>query len=102
MTFTTYMSGSLVRVSAVFTDIMGVAKDPTTVTLKWQKGGSAPTSYVYPSAPVIRDGAGLYHGDLDTSNWTGPNPQKNFIEWVAAGTVQSISVDYFEVVPAEL
>ncbi len=97
-----YLSGTLVRTTTTFTNASGAATDPTTITLKYQKAAGPATTVVYPSSPVIKDGVGVYHADLDTTGWAGPNNLKYFIEWIGTGTVQAINVDNWEVTPAEL
>lgn len=96
---TIYMSGSLVRTSASFTDVAGVAADPTTVTLKYKKDAGATTTVVYPSAPIIKDSTGHYHADLDTTGWAGPGNQLWETEWIGTGAVIAIGDDPWYVEP---
>jgi hypothetical protein len=101
-----YLSGNLVRVatysgsisspSGGFLDENGILADPTTVTLTYRPGPSSPlVSVTYPSTPVVRDAAGLYHADLDTTDaaataiWT--------YEWGGTGTVQATAASEFTV-----
>lgn len=89
----TYMSGSLVRTIATFTDITGAPANPTTVTLKVQVGVGAT-----PSEPTpMNDAAGVYHYDIDTTGYTGSGLQTVTVEWIGAGAVQAIAVDSFQV-----
>ncbi len=94
----TYMSGSLVRTTATFVNASGSATDPTTTTLKYKVGAGTVTTI---SSPV-HDGTGVFHYDLDTSGWAGPDNQIWITEWVGQGTVQAISVDIWEVSPPAL
>lgn len=98
----TYMSGTLVRSKAAFTDVTGAAADPTTVTLKYRKGAGATTTVVYPSAPIIKDATGAYHADLDTTGWAGPGNLVELAQWQGTGTVQAIAVDSWLISPPEL
>ena len=102
MSIPQYMSGSLVRVSAAFTDITGAAADPTTITLKYRKDAGATTTIVYPAAGTNRSGTGAYYADLDTTGWAGTGFQTWEVEWVGTGTVQAISTYVFQVIPPGL
>lgn len=102
-----YPSGSLVRVANYtgliasptggFRDVNGILTDPTTVTLAYSLNGGTPTIVVYPSPPIVKDGVGLYHADLDTSGalvlteWT--------YEWKGTGTILATKQNIFEVTP---
>ena len=101
----TYLAGSLVRVATYagdiispaggFRDANGNLADPTTVMLKYRPGVSASVVTVtYPAAPVIRDGQGLYHADLDT---TGAQTDTWTYEWIGTGAVQAIADGTFKV-----
>jgi hypothetical protein len=98
----TYMSGTLVRTRAAFTDVTGAAADPTTCTLKYKQGAAAAVTVVYPSAPIVRDGVGGYHADLDTSGWAGPGNRLDIQQWSGTGNVQAIGDDTWEVEPPAL
>jgi len=101
-----YLAGSLVRVATYsgpissptggFRDATGTLADPTTVTLSYRPGpGQALVVVTYPSAPIIKDGTGLYHADLDTTAatvsavWT--------YEWDGTGAVQAPARNSFAV-----
>lgn len=101
----TYLAGSLVRVATYagglpepaggFRDANGVLADPTTVTLKYRPGMSASVvTVIYPANPVVRDAAGLYHADLDT---TGFSTDTWTYEWIGTGDVQAIADNTFQV-----
>jgi hypothetical protein len=96
------MAGSLVRTTATFASITGLAADPTTVTLKYKTGAGTTTTVTYPSAPIVRDSTGVYHADLDTTGWAGPDDLLYATEWTGTGTVQAIGAGYFQVTPAAL
>lgn len=98
----TYISGSLVRSSAAFLDASGAATDPTAIVMKWRTGAGSTTTVTYPTAPIIKDSAGNYHADFDTTGWTGPNPLEYFVQWTGTGTVQAIDADVWEVTPPQL
>ena len=91
------MSGSLVRSSAVFTNIAGTPTDPTTTTAKYRAGVGATQN----PAPV-HDGAGLFHVDIDTTGWAGPENLLYTCQWQGTGAVIAIGPDYFEVEPPAL
>lgn len=97
-----YMSGTLVRTTATFTNIAGAAADPTTITLKYQTGAGAVTTAVYPAAPVVKDSTGVYHADLDTTGWAGAGPVTQVAEWIGTGAVQAIAADSWQVIPPAL
>lgn len=67
----TFKLGALVRLSAAFTDVDGLAADPTDVTIKHRVGNTGTiTTEVYNGGAgnVIKDSVGNYHLDvlLDT------------------------------------
>ena len=101
----TYYAGTLVRVATYtgtvasptpgtgFRDQNGSLADPTTITLSYREGTSgALVTAVYPAAPVIRDGAGLYHADLDT---TGSPEEPWEYAWQGTGAVQASASGFF-------
>lgn len=92
-----YMSGTRVRSIAVFTDVNGAAKDPTAVEIKYRIGVAAP---VVPAA--TKDGVGVYHYDIDTTGWAGPDVVLCACQWKGTGDVVAIDVDYFEIEPPAL
>lgn len=95
-----YTSGTLVRtIAANFTDINGVVKDPTTTTLKYRKGLGAVTTAIFPAAPIVKDSAGNFHADLDTSGFTGPDLELWEVEWIGTGDVVAIGTDEWQVEP---
>lgn len=101
----TYLAGSLVRVATYsgsvsspaggFRDSSGALVDPQTVTLKYRPGVNAGVvTAVYPAAPIIRDAAGLYRADLDT---TGGLTDTWTYLWVGTLTDQAIAKGTFNV-----
>jgi len=98
----TYMSGSLIRSSAAYTDTSGTPADPSSVVLQYKADAGDTTTVTYPDSPIVKDGTGAYHADLDTSGWAGPARQLWIVEWTGTGTVQAIGVDSWEVEPAAL
>jgi hypothetical protein len=103
-----YLTGSLVRVATYsgsiatptggFRDINGNLADPVTVTLKYRPGSAASTiTVIYPAAPVIKDGTGLYHADLDTTGLLIPFDEWAY-EWIGVGSIQAAAETVFEVI----
>jgi hypothetical protein len=101
----TYLAGSLVRVANYagsvtspaggFCDSNGNLGDPAQVTLRYQPGTDAETVTVtYPASPVVRDGAGLYHADLDTTGF--PAGTWTYV-WEGSGGVQATAQAAFAV-----
>jgi hypothetical protein len=101
----TYLAGSLVRVATYagsvaspvggFSDSDGSLGDPAQVTLKYQPGSEAEVvTAVYPSPPVVRDGTGLYHADLDTTGF--PAGTWTYL-WEGSGGVQAAADSTFGV-----
>jgi hypothetical protein len=106
----TYLAGSLVRVATYagnvfapvggFRNSDGVLVDPTTVTLEYQPGPGQPVvTVVYPSAPIARDGVGLYHADLDTTGsatctWTYTLKGTGSAQAIAEGTFNVTAVPF--------
>jgi hypothetical protein len=98
----TYISGSLVRTNASFANLAGGATDPSVVVLKYKKDAGATTVVTYPAAPIVRDSAGTYHADLDTTGWGGPGLQHWEIQWSGTGVITAIGDDWFDVEPPSL
>jgi hypothetical protein len=98
----TYMSGSLVRTSAAYTDVNGAPADPTSVILKYKQGNGATQTVTYPTAPIVRDATGAYHADLDTSGWAGPGNRLDIQQWTGTGVVVAIGTDSYDVEPPGL
>jgi hypothetical protein len=94
-----YKSGQLVRTNAVFTNISGTPTDPGTIVLKYKQGNGSTQTVTYPSSPIVRDTAGTYHADLDTTGWSGPGNRLDLQEWTGTGAVQGINDDAYEVEP---
>lgn len=101
----TYLAGSLVRVATYagtaaspvggFCDSAGNLGDPAQVVLKYRPGAAAMVVTVtYPAAPVTRDGAGLYHADLDTTGF--PTDTWTYV-WEGSGGVQAAAEAAFGV-----
>lgn len=97
----TYVAGALVRVSSYggtiavptlgYQDISGTLIDPTTVILAYTNGSGVRTTATYPAAPIVKDGVGLYHADLDTTASVG---QWDY-EWSSTGTGQAANRGFF-------
>jgi hypothetical protein len=95
-----YVAGTVVRLSngTGFQDANGALGDPTTVQLKYQLSGGAVVTKVYGTDPVVRDGVGLYHFDLDTTAMNGVLEY----EWLApaGSTFQAIQSNVCLITPA--
>src|SRR5258707_2398472 len=98
----TYKSGTLARSSAAFVNTAGAAADHTTITLKYKLGNGAVQTVVYPAAPTVRDSAGNYHADFDTTGWSGPGNRLDIQEWIGTGAVVAINDDAWQVEPPAL
>ncbi len=92
-----YMSGTKVRSIAVFTNLAGVATDPTVTEFKYRIGTG-----VVQTPATVHDADGTYHYDIDTTGWTGPDNALVTCQWKGTGLVQAIGPDFFEVEPAAL
>ena len=101
----TYLAGTLVRVATWtgipnaptggFRDAYGNFIDPTSVILKYRPGALASVIIIdYPSPPIIRDGQGLYHADLDTTGF--PTDSWTY-QWVGTGVGQAPADAVFNV-----
>lgn len=94
----TYLAGSLVRVSVTFTAIGGAAADPTTVTLKYRPGaGAAVTTLTYAGSQITKAATGSYYTDLDTTSWVTAGSITATLEWIGTGTCQAVITDEFTV-----
>jgi len=98
-----YLAGALVRVATYtgpvanptggFINSSGVPADPSVVTLVYRTSETGtPTEVVYPAAPIVKDGVGLYHADLDT---TGSAEAVWSYEWQGTGVVQAVASGAF-------
>lgn len=82
----TYLAGSKVRLSVAFTDSNAAAIDPTAVSLEYALPGAAnPTVQAYNPGNIVRDSAGNYHYDVDT---TGMGGYLTY-EWISTGVGQA-------------
>lgn len=107
-----YLDGTLVTVATYsgsvgsplggFRDRSGNLADPTTVTLKYAKAGTPETVVTYPNAPIVKDSAGLYRADIDTTGSAPVNPIIWSYEWIGTGAVQAPAQNQFEVRPPYL
>jgi hypothetical protein len=100
----TYLAGNIVRVATYsgtisapaggFQDQNGVPADPTVITLSYRPGpGAAEVTIIYPDARIVRDGAGLYHADLDTTG-TSPSATWTYL-WDGTGAIQAAAANAF-------
>lgn len=100
----TYLAGNIVRVATYsgttaspvggFLDQNGVPGDPTVITLSYRPGpGAAVVTAIYPEAPIVRDGTGLYHADLDTTG-TSPSAEWTYV-WDGTGAIQAAAANAF-------
>lgn len=68
-----YDKGSQVKISCTFTDVNGVAVDPTTVTVKYENPSGTETVFVYGTdAEVVKSAVGVYYVLVDvdeTGTW---------------------------------
>lgn len=95
-----YRSGSLVRSTAKFVNDEGVLTDPSTTTFKYRKGAGSTTTVT--GDDLTHDSEGVFHYDLDTTGWAGPDTQLWLLEWIGTGEVVAITDDSFEVTPPVL
>jgi hypothetical protein len=93
----TYPEGTLVRVATYagqvssptggFRDATGTLVDPLVVTLRYRTSEAGPvTTVTYPASPIVRDSAGLYRADLDS---TGTGGDMWTYAWAGTGGVQA-------------
>lgn len=88
-----YLAGNKVRVSVAFTDANGAAIDPTTVSLEYSVLPAVATVVGYNPGTVIRDSAGNYHFDIDTTALLGVVTY----EWISTGVGQAAASGQFAV-----
>lgn len=86
-----YDLGDMVRVSASFTNIDGVAADPTAVTLQVRRPDTSITTYTYGADPeIVKTDVGQYRADLDIDQegtWR--------FRWAGVGAVQAAHESVF-------
>ena len=93
MTISTYDIGDQVRATGTFTDIDGIAADPTTITFTYRIDEGTPVALVYGTdLAVKRSGTGVYYVDL-----TIATAGTYFMRWAGTGTTIAAGEDYFEV-----
>ncbi len=66
-----YAPGNVVRLSFVFTNAVGGAVNPTTVTLRYRKPGASTVVVTQAAPELVNDGPGRYHFDLALTNHPG-------------------------------
>ena len=90
-----YLAGDLVTVTATFTNSASVVADPSTITLKVGRKGTAETTYTYGSGSVItRVSTGVYQANIDTTSYA--QGQYTYF-WVGTGAVQAVNDGVFAV-----
>lgn len=88
----TYDKGDLITLTGTFTNAGGTATDPTTITLKVKKPGTALATYTYALSQVTKTSTGVYtrNTSLDTvGTW--------WYRWEGTGTVEAAVEGWFEV-----
>lgn len=85
-------TGDMMRISAAFTDIAGVAADPTTVTLKIRADG-VDTDLVVGAGGIIKDSVGNYHYDYSIP--TADSYVKVEYRWQGTGAVTAVEEGMF-------
>lgn len=66
-------AGTTLRTAAVFTDLIsGEPADPATIKAGYQLGDADPVSTTFDVGPIVKDGIGLYHWDIDTTGFALP------------------------------
>ena len=100
----TVIEGTVIRfyTSTPFTNLAGSAADPTEVIFAYQVGTNAPQQVVYGTpqswGTIIRDAAGTYHVDIDTTS----NPGVWNYTWAGFGGVQTRAENQLLVSPASV
>lgn len=97
---TTFMAGTLLALTATFTDQTTTppsAINPTTVSFTYVENGTgqAPTTYVYGAtgSPITNPTTGTYTLNLDTTNLLGTYTYV----WQSTGTGQAIAAGTFQI-----
>jgi hypothetical protein len=93
VTYSTYIVGNLVRVTAAFTVVStGAAYDPTAVGVKIRNPLAVESTYTYAGGEVKKSGTGVYYFDVDANlagHWS--------YYWYGTGTGQAAENGGFEV-----
>jgi hypothetical protein len=94
MTIDVLHVGDLYRIEADFTNISGVAVDPSTVSLKVMDPSGNVDEYTYSGGSVSTDGTGSYYKDVsldEAGDWrawwssTGTGQGAEPVQWVVEG-----------------
>ena len=94
-----YYPGSLVTITATFTDITTSSPaDPTTVTLIIDTPGQVSTTYTYGSSAIVKDATGVYHYDLTLTEPSTPAYDWQY-EWKGTGAVVAVVAGSIAVLP---
>lgn len=91
-----YDLGDAVTVNVAFTDLDGVATDPTTITLKYEDPSGNQTTKTYAAAQITRTGTGEYNHTIvtdESGTWT--------YRWVGTGTVEAVEEGSFYVLTSD-
>jgi hypothetical protein len=83
MTIKVYQKGDMVRVTGVFTDLLGALIDPTSTSFKATKPSGSLLSYTYPTT-IVRDSLGNFHIDVsvdEVGTW--------YYRWESTGVGQA-------------
>jgi hypothetical protein len=91
-------SGSLATPTGGFRSNSGALSDPTAIILKYRPGTlAAVITVTYPTAPIVKDGVGLYHAWLDTTTVSLTPIDEWEYEWFGTGAIQAAAKNFFEV-----
>jgi hypothetical protein len=85
-----YDIGDVVRITASFTNVAGVAADPTTTALLVMLPDGSEASYA--TEALVHDSIGTFHLDLGIAQ-SGTYSYR----WTGSGTVAAVMEDSFEV-----
>lgn len=95
MTIPTFNEGDMVRIKVAVTDTTsGAAIDPSTLAIVYQVRSRSPITLTYGGGgTIVRDGLGLFHVDIDSTDQAG---QWN-VEAITTGIGQASAPAAFKV-----
>lgn len=85
-------NGNTVRISCTWTNMAGVATDPTTITLKVKSPSGRTDTYIYALGQIARAAKGSYYKNItvdEGQTWTW--------RWIGTGAVAQVDQGQFGV-----
>ncbi len=76
--------GDTLRITCTFTNLAGVATDPTTIRLEHKLPDGTVNTFLYSGGQVTKQGVGIYYRDI-----TFANGGRHYLRFSGTGTVNA-------------